>query len=273
VKWNGLSYIALLLVMSVLLLFIKLALKRDWLLKAESAVLTTARQVGLIKTLLVLLLIPGILYCLLWIPDRMFNTTYSFLEIHSQSLGYHANTVTADEHPYCSRAWQWPVMYKPINYYFNSTPVNTPEGDVSWFQDVHLFGNPALYWLSTLAVLVMSIHWLLLLGRTLKNREIKVDTLIMAGILAGFYGNLLPWLFVSRCIFFYHYQSSALFSFLALGWYLTSMFSGRNKTMLTLAGVALSLIIAAFIYWLPFSLGLEITSDAFYQRMWWSSWI
>jgi dolichyl-phosphate-mannose--protein O-mannosyl transferase len=41
-----------------------------------------------------------------------------------------------------------------------------------------------------------------------------------------------------------------------------------------LAGVAaLAAIVAAFIFWLPLALGLPISNEGFYSRMWFNSWI
>lgn len=96
---------------------------------------------------LVLGLIPAGVYLLQWLPHLSLNSI-SLQAVHGQMLGFHerlgGNSKTV--HPYCAAWWTWPLLLRPIAYYFQKS-----DDGAFWF-DVHGLGNPILWWLSTLAV-------------------------------------------------------------------------------------------------------------------------
>lgn len=63
------------------------------------------------------------------------------------------------EHPYASRPWQWPLMLRPVAYYYKS---GTPEGTAAHILGM---GNPAVFWGGTVALVVAAASWLRALGR------------------------------------------------------------------------------------------------------------
>ncbi len=105
------------------------------------------------------------------------------------------------------------------------------------------------------------------------NKEIDGDLIIISIICIGFYANFLPWAIASRSTFIHHFQPSACFAFMALAFLL---FKASNKNKFENRGFVLSilvLIIISTIYWLPLQLGIPISSESFYSRMWFESWI
>ena len=199
---------------------------------------------------------------------------FSYSEKHQQMAAFHSNNLEESPHPYRSAWYTWPVMIKPIGYYFAANDVLLPDGaKQTVFTNVHLFPNPALYLFSLLAIVIMTLAWIRGGYEAIVTKSYTPEFLVMSFILIGFYGNLLPWALVSRSLFLYHYQPASGFAFLALGLLLYKATLQRSKTIELLYRGALILIIAAAIYWLPFQLGLDIERDRFYQMMWSKAWI
>ena len=65
--------------------------------------------------------------------------------------------VAENEHPYCSKWFTWPLMMRPVGYYFDSTMIDQGGISASYFTTIHLLPNPFIYWFSTLAITVMIV--------------------------------------------------------------------------------------------------------------------
>jgi dolichyl-phosphate-mannose--protein O-mannosyl transferase len=139
--------------------------------------------------------------------------------------------------------------------------------------------NPILLWFSSFSMLV-------LIGRKFlsfftKFKRFKVPPLsavtsfntIILYIGLNYVANLLPWLKISRCTFFYHYMPAYLFSWFALAFILDNLLSQPQKNQRWLGLSIIGLILLGFIYWLPVFLGLPLLPQAFYLRMLLPSWI
>ncbi len=247
VKWSGLGFL--------------LGLGLVWLVQRQRHY--TLMQMGVILPLVVFTV-----YSLLWLPHLAFHPESSLWQIHAQIFSYH-RSVASTAHPYCAPWWSWPLMLRPVSYFFQrvqtlseAVPVigpPLPMAATHWVYAVHAMFNPPLLWLSTLALLVL----LPLGGRSPVGQF----------LLLNYAANLLPWALVSRCLFLYHYLPAALYSFMALavvcdwGWRSSPPW-GRLLSCLVLLMVG-----AGFFYWLPLYWGLPITPQQFFARMWWRSWI
>lgn len=218
-----------------------------------------------------MILLPLVIYSLLWIPHISMREEYGFVEMQKQIFGYHSNSVKADEHPYCSRWYSWPMQLRPMSYYFVSDD-KAADASLHRFYDIHLLGNPALYWGSVIAVLCLFPIWLRSSWRYvigLKTPDLPFQTMLAFGFLA----NWLPWSLVSRCLFQYHYMASSAFAFLTTAYLLNVAWESEKRWLRMGVIGAMILFIAAFIFWLPIHLGTELKPSGFYQRMWLRSWI
>ena len=155
-------------------------------------------------------------------------------------------------------------MGRPIAYFYQTK--NTPSGTIIY--DVHAMGNPILWWLATGAIIILSIFILIIL---LKHKDNYYFSLL-GFILINYFTNLLPWIFVSRCTFLYHYMSAYSFSLLAIGLIIEQCLISPLILNRRLGLILLLLIIVAFIYWLPIYLGLPLSPREFNLRML-SNWI
>ena len=131
-------------------------------------------------------------------PQMLFSRPYLQIVLKNQKymLHYHSN-VTAT-HPYSSVWWQWILDIRPILYYLNYFPDGTESSIAAWL-------NPMLCWGGLCAMLCM-----LYLAAFRRDKTALF-------ILVGYLAQLLPWVFVTRVVFEYHYFPSSVFLVLALG--------------------------------------------------------
>ncbi|MBO5488409.1 MAG: glycosyltransferase family 39 protein, partial [Eubacterium sp.] len=95
-------------------------------------------------------------------------------------------------HPFSSNWYEWPGMYRPMYYYSQTVENNQKEG-------ISVFGNPLVWWAG-----IPAFIWMLYLIFARKDRK-------AAFISFAYLVQYVPWMFVSRCIFAYHYFPSVPF--------------------------------------------------------------
>lgn len=265
VKWNGLGFWLLLILFCLQMILIQKIL--------DSADSSEQRLLKLnFRSLLLIFLLPFLTYLFLWIPELLHNQR-SLVDQHLQMYSYHFENTEDKVHPYSSPWYTWPLMIRPIGYYFNSEYLIVDGVGFDIFQAIHLFPNPALNIFSVVAIFLLTLKWFESIAKSLGNKEIDGDLIIISIICIGFYANFLPWAIASRSTFIHHFQPSACFAFMALAFLL---FKASNKNKFENRGFVLSilvLIIISTIYWLPLQLGIPISSESFYSRMWFESWI
>jgi len=280
VKWNGLAYSLAVWATLGSAIVICFLLKKNVLKRVSKGnkqlFLSHAlfSKVKIWELPLYLIAVPFLIYFLQWQPHLSKFDKYGFKEMQRQILVYHSSTVKKDEHPYCSRWYTWPIMKRPMGYYFKKTEVKAEDGTSSTlFTDVHLFGNVALFVLGFISIFYLAGNWLLNAWRWYSGGDVSRGFVLKTFILMGFFGNWLPWMIVSRCLFLYHYVSAAVFSFAALAWVVSDLIQLRKKWSYAFAGILLCAVIFSFFYWLPFQLGITVPKEVFYERMWFRSWI
>ena len=267
IKWNGLGF----WLMSVLFILFVLFLNKQ--LVSERKGLLPRKTQNFKVNFLSVSLAPFLAYLILWIPDLLFHGA-DIVDKHSQIASYHTSNVEQKLHPYSSSWFTWPIMLKPIAYYFASREILTTSGNsLIVYNAVHLFPNPALTLFSLIAIFIMTLNWLNSFSRFVSSKVHDPDFVAITFILLGFYANFFPWALVSRSAFIYHYQASACFSFIALAYLLYKISLKERLEYKALYVISLSSILIAAIYWLPIQIGLDISEEAFNSRMWLESWI
>jgi dolichyl-phosphate-mannose-protein mannosyltransferase len=179
-----------------------------------------------------------------------------------QILGFHRG-LTA-EHPYRASPLTWPVMSRPVAYYYEAcTPQKlaadecvVEPGEVA---EVLGMGNPVLWWAALAAYPVLA--WFALVRRDWRA----------AVLLAFLLGQYLPWLATSRPVFLFYVAPIVPFMALALAY---TLWRAREEPALRwLPPVVATLAVAGFLYWYPVLAGLDIPRETWEQRMWFRSWI
>lgn len=173
-------------------------------------------------------------------PALLFNGEYAKLVLDNQQFmfSYHADLVA--EHPYASRWYQWILNIRPILYYLEYLE----DGRRSSFG---AFVNPALCWGGLVCIPI--------LGYTaLKRRDAAA-----AFILVGYLAQLVPWMFVNRLTFAYHYFPCTVFLVLALGYVFKLIRLGSPYWKAQIGGFTL-VSVALFIMFYPALTGLTINN-------------
>ncbi|MEC5387131.1 phospholipid carrier-dependent glycosyltransferase [Uliginosibacterium sp. H3] len=273
--------------------------------EVETHPLQKSTRLGIWTMLLALLVVPLVVYVLQWQPYLRVNNT-NFMDIHRQMLAFHEGVKDGpSEHPYCSRWSTWPVMERPVSYLFtarspqdlNPTAPPPPDAPQGITHVVHAMGNPALWWFAVPAVLAATALALrggflasIGLAQSLPHRRrgrlrfslpalprkrspLSATSWTAIYLSAGYVVSLLPWIGITRCSFIYHYMPSVAFGFVACAFGIDRLMADASRGARAAGLCVLLLIVAAFFYWLPLFLGLEISMDDWYARMWFKSWI
>ena len=196
-----------------------------------------------------------------WDRDAKSNPIFSLIYYHKEMLGFH--TGLTEKHSYQANPWSWIIMGRPTSFFYQSP---SGCGTKSCAQEVLAIGTPILWWLGAIALVF-------LIGVNLHNfamRELDIASLIpFLGILAGY----IPWFFFQKRTVFTFY-AIAFEPFLILAIVLLAKLAYEYDVRFKYAiGLAVAIIALNFIYFYPIFTGALTTYDAWYARMWWSSWI
>ncbi|NES93114.1 MAG: dolichyl-phosphate-mannose--protein O-mannosyl transferase, partial [Okeania sp. SIO2B9] len=247
--------------------------------------------------------IPIITYSLLWIPHIILNPKYGFWEMQKQIFSYHQRIGSGpDTHPYCAQWFTWPLMLRPVVYFYKNTGLlDQPEASLPplpsdignpkvnpLIYDVHAMGNPALWWLSAVAILSLVLILINCIWDWEKKRKARRNKIFIKPkvkfipasemwfllyLLLNWFANFLPWSKVTRCTFIYHYMGAAVFAILALAWWLDKWLNNRQVHLRAIGVTVIFIILFAFVFWMPIYLGLPISPQNWQMRMWFRSWI
>ncbi|MDZ8227308.1 MULTISPECIES: dolichyl-phosphate-mannose--protein mannosyltransferase [unclassified Nostoc] len=249
-------------------------------------------QLNIFQMLFYLGIIPALIYSLIWIPHLQLDKTYGFIAVHQQILKFHLHLGgnSPNVHPYCAAWYKWPLMTRPMAYYYQTAESTTeplpvmgpplPAGAGQVIYDVHAMGNPFLWWFGVAAMLFLVgmlvsqpvIFWLKE-KRFSVPETLSVDTWIALYLVINYAANLLPWVEVTRCVFIYHYMCAVVFVFLAIAWFVDQCLRSYYQQLRALGVTITFIILAAFIFWMPIYLGLPLSPHDYKLRMWFNSWI
>jgi dolichyl-phosphate-mannose-protein mannosyltransferase len=209
-------------------------------------------------TLLAFVALPVSLYVLSYVPWMRQGHPLSELWPHQQAIWrYHAELRAT--HPYFSKWYTWPWLYRPTWYYFKQ--------DTCFVRGIVAIGNPALWWVSLAAS-----GWALATGLRSRDRR-----RVFAG--GGFFALYLPWGISPRTLNYSHYLFEAIpYACLTLGLVLDRFWDGPGRAW-TRAYVILVLVM--FLFFLPFLVALPVPLDWYYHDFrngvrpwtWFPTWV
>ena len=168
------------------------------------------------------------------------------------------------EHPYRSLPQTWPVLGRPVAYYYESCSDEklakgecvTEQGNV---EEILGVGNPAIWWLA-----LAGVPFLLWFG--VRRRDWRAFAIL------GFYAvQYLPWLIVPRPNFLFYLTPAVPFICLTLvyaAWRLGEKWWGRWVPV-----VVTAVVVSAFVFWFPVWTAMEMPQHLWRHRMWFASWI
>ncbi len=207
-------------------------------------------------------IVPIIIYCLSYIPYGL-SSGLSFPEMLTDNayyniiwnnqvymLTYHSGVNQA--HPYSSRWYQWILDLRPILFYLDYNGATK-----SAFGS---FNSPLISWGGLVALFAMiPAFW---------KRRHPAAVLIWIGYLC----QLVPWIFISRTTFAYHYFGCSLFLVLAICFIFDELITRRAKNQYLVFGFT-GLQVGLFALFYPVLSGVE-NSISFCLRFlkWLPSW-
>ena len=172
----------------------------------------------------------------------------SFIDLQVKMAKYHLELKAT--HTYQSKAWTWPFVKRPVAYYYQGEPKST---------HILAFGNPFVWWAALAA-----LPWLI--ARSIRRYRPERLVLVAWG------SQYLPWLIVSRPLFFFYMTPVVVFMNIGLAHALAALRSsglfGRRAVLIYLATIVVTLY---FFY--PVIAAVGLPYDWWHDRMWLPSWI
>lgn len=209
------------------------------------------------------IIIPAAIYYMSYYPygrasgmhgvGMYFTSDYANLVLDNQKFMFSYHSGVHTEHPYSSRWWQWVIDERPILYYLKYFE----DGTRSSFG---AFLNPVLCWAGLIAMALCAVF-------AIKRRD-DVSLFIVIGYLA----QLLPWVFITRTTFEYHYFPSSVFLVLALARMFRLMKDSTKGWKLNVYGLT-GLACALFVVFYPVLSGLRVNAQLASNLLkWLPSW-
>lgn len=204
----------------------------------------------LLLSVLCFVVLPAAIYTASYIPYAASKGSVTFASVfdemwrnQSYMLNYH-NGVT-DPHNYESRWYQWLVDARPILFYLEDLGGGMTERFAS-------FNNPLISWAGLLSLIAVAV-------RFVQRKCGKALFLVIA-----FLSQFLPWVFIGRTTFAYHYFPSILFLVFCICYLFNDLMECKwAKWRLPVYGVtAASVVLYALFY--PALIGL--TMPLWYSR-------
>ncbi len=205
------------------------------------------------------IIIPGIIYTLSYLPISMVegygNVFETMWNNQEYMLAYHSEL--GGTHPYSSKWYTWPFVYRPMWAY------QAPE--VSIMPDqigcISIFQNPLLSWLGICALI-----YSLFIGVLKKDKRVLF-------LVVGFLAQYVSWIFVKRYALQYHFFASMPFIILFVIYAIADL-EKRFKRFGYISVSIVAVCLLMFLMFYPVISGVPTTrfyADTFLT--WFNSWV
>ena len=206
-----------------------------------------AKNVGF--CLIFFVAVPVLIYYLSYLPWGLADGSVPFSKKYTEMVWYNQQSmfsyhkgVTAD-HPYASKWYQWLVDIRPVFFYLKYFGDGRRSSFGTWL-------NPVLCWAGLLSVF-------LLIYMAAFRRDRKAAFLLLA-----YLAQLLPWVFITRPVFEYHYFPCSVFLALSLGYVFSLMRESSPRGWKPWAFGLCGLSAALFVLFYPAISGLPVDDAA-----------
>jgi dolichyl-phosphate-mannose--protein O-mannosyl transferase len=218
------------------------ALRREWL--------PTVVLLGIVPLLVYMASyagrMPGTVLALPWDPASVWNGIWQ----HQRAmLDFH--TLLGGDHPYQSPPWAWPLLQRPVAYWF------ADEGGK--YREILAMGNPVTWWPGLLALAALLVTW-----RRAGWGWLRPEPVILGAAGATF----LPWLVLSgdrSQTFLWYFLPTIPFLYLALGC-VAAWAWRRSAGRIGLAFCGLA-VLASVAFWLPMATALPLAPAEWRTRI------
>jgi dolichyl-phosphate-mannose--protein O-mannosyl transferase len=216
----------------------------------------------------VMLVVSGAIYTACYIP--FFTLGHNFLDmvaLQTEMFAYHDHLVAT--HPYASSWWQWPILERPISYYYHDFRIGAAQRDPAacCVAEILALPNPFVWWAGLLTVPVVGVlAWLQ------RNRGYAL-------LVVAYFLQWLPWIGSPRIAFEYHFFPNLAIIVLCNTIVLQKLWNwkpaGQGSALFPRLGVGVFFVtcVWAFFFFYPVLAGQHVTWQAWSQRMWIGRWI
>ncbi len=191
-------------------------------------------------------------------PRRFFGKLFEL-----NAAMYDANKTLVIPHPYSTKFYTWPLLKRGVYFWEGEHSTSSPA-----FGRIYLMGNPFVYWFSTLAVIGMLCYAGVLMVK--RRAHHMKNEWTAAFILGAYFGNFIPFIFIGRVMFLYHYEAALVMSIIALAYLLDHI--SHKKVQIGVIVYLLLVCISTFIFFSPLTYGTPLSQESFNSRMWLRSW-
>ena len=204
------------------------------------------------------IVIPVLIYVLSYMlfPKVVgYNHTLDGIITQIQSM-YNYHSTLSERHPFESSWYQWPIMYKPVWYYVG---YYTGAAGESLKSTIVGIGNPAIWWLGIIATIYLLIQTII--------KKDHAYFFILVFILCTY----LPYIFIGRAMFMYHFFPTIIFIILAIVAFIKWLSEIVKNNSIYI--IYIVIVIAVFLTFYPVTVGVKMPSDVIDSLKWLSSWI
>lgn len=207
--------------------------------------------------------IPAVIYLLSYLPFVDYTEGRGLVSrmLHNQETMYKYHSTLDATHDYSSAWYEWPIIKRPIWYYSRIVTGEYLHGGVR--EGISSFGNPAVWWLSIPAAFYMAYLWVRKKDRT------------AAFLLTGYLAQYLPWFFVTRITFIYHYFPSVVFVVM-MAIYSLVQWKGKisGKKAAACAAAYGTVVVVLFLMFYPVLAGQPVEASYVNRYLrWFNSWV
>ena len=208
-----------------------------------------------------LLILPCVSYFMtflpyLWVTPNIGQNPYNLKDIffNFQWKIWDGQRRVIGSHPYQSSWFQWPLMNRPIWYFFEAS--SNPQR----VNGIVCLGNPLVFWGGL--VTMNFAFWDFFRSRSFPGFWIVFTYSVL----------LFSWPFIPRELaFFYYYYPASLILGLSWAYFLLSL--TPEKKLLWVHGIVLLCATILFFYFFPLLSGMNISYEKFLDLMWFRVWI
>jgi len=215
-----------------------------------------------------MLVVGGAIYTLCYIP--FFTLGHNFLDmvaLQTEMFNYHEHLVAT--HPYASSWWQWPILERPISYFYHDYRTGAAANDPAacCVAEILALPNPFVWWFGLITVPAVGV-----LAWFERNRGYAL-------LIVAYFLQWLPWIGSPRIAFEYHFFPNLAIIVLCNAIVLQKLWhwvpEGQPSPFIPRLGVGiyLAIVVWAFAFFYPVLAGTHVTWDAWHARMWFGRWI
>ncbi len=218
---------------------------------------------GLLRPFLAGLWVSAVIYIAMVYVERLIivtaNPLQAWVDVWEWHLQAASKITVAVPHLWGSQWWSWPIMLRPIRYFYEVNPAGQS-------QVVLAIGNPLVWWSSTLAV----VAGLFDLARKAIARKFSADDPLVP-IVLGYVFLMLPWVPGTRIPYIYNYLPPYTFAILALVYWLCRIWNRPRWGPWVVVGFT-ACALAMTLFFLPLATTLPISEDGLLRRLWFDYW-